>query len=331
MAYLDYWTLAFLFETIITFFAVLNINFKTMNPAYGRLSVLSVRTAFFLPAYSFLIYISLLEPAACVGLVLPITMIEGYVFYCFAALIVTNLGGPEGAIAILNQHAQDPLCACSCCPCYKSHEEDPKAFYLQVSWAVFHFSVTRSFLALLGLISYYTHTDAGDAFYKIFTCASALLLLYAIITFVLFFEKVYEQSKNLFAVGKLALIKVSVGLITMGLLVTTFIATSGASDYNDDSQFNAEQKLVRVYCASLLVIFSIMSIAYFVIYGVTIRPPAETTSMQAIKADSLGAFMWLVFGNWLDVVDQLNIPPPDELHTRFASSKPEDQKPDEQA
>jgi hypothetical protein len=184
--YVNYWTLAFFLEVVVAYLSIINVQWRNMVPANARLTVLSVRSAVFMPLYAMFIYISLIEPQAFVGLLIPITVVEGYVFYTFAVLVVTNLGGAEATVQLLKDKDDIPLKSCGSCPCYKSHSEDPKKFYETMTWGVFHFFFTRTFLTFLAVVSFYSGTVAGYAFFKIFSILSAAVLVYAILTFILF-------------------------------------------------------------------------------------------------------------------------------------------------
>lgn len=87
--------------TIITFICyarVVTSQFRYLKEGTKRLQVLACRTALCIPIYAFIIFISLLAPAAYEGLQIPITLFEGYSFYCFFALLVNNLGGPDATL-----------------------------------------------------------------------------------------------------------------------------------------------------------------------------------------------------------------------------------------
>ena len=52
------------------------------------------------------------------------------------------------------------------------------------------------------------------------------------------------------------MIKMNVGAITFGFLLTTFVETGGGADanYNDDASYNTDQKLTRAFCKSIVVL-----------------------------------------------------------------------------
>lgn len=143
-----------------------------------RLTVLSTRTALFLPLYAVLMYISLCVPVLYVALTIPITMIEGYSFYCFFTMIVVNMGGPSATVDYMKQTGKDLACAC-CCP-----QQQP-AFYKKATWALFHFFFTRSILVILSAICFYSGRKIGRVLYALFSLASAALLFYGLICLLL--------------------------------------------------------------------------------------------------------------------------------------------------
>jgi hypothetical protein len=156
------------------------IQFMRQDPGATRLVVLGVRTSLFLPLYALFIFISLCAPNALAALNIPITIVEGYSFYCFYTMIVTNLGGPAKAVQTFKASGKELVCCNSCCP------SDHVVFYRRTTWALFHFLFTRSVLVILAAIAYYSGTKAGKALYAIFSLASTVILAYALIHIILF-------------------------------------------------------------------------------------------------------------------------------------------------
>lgn len=152
-----------------------------MSSDNQRLTILSTRTALFLPLYAVLMYISLCAPVIYVALTIPITMIEGYSFYCFFAMIVINLGGPSATVNYMKQSGKELACAC-CCP------SDQITFYKKATWALFHFFVTRTILITLSAICFYSDKKVGKALYVIFSIASFVLLVYGLLSLLLLCE-----------------------------------------------------------------------------------------------------------------------------------------------
>jgi hypothetical protein len=305
--YLNYWPLAFLLEIVIGYFAIVHVAYKSIDAKSARLSVLCTRCAAFLPFYALFIYVSLLVPTAFEGLLIPITIMEGYAFYTFAVMIITNLGGPDATVALLEEKKGEPLFMCNCCPCYWSNQSDAKAFYNRVTWAVWHFFITRTVLTIISTICFYANSDAGDKLAKVFSVIVAVILFYSIMTFVLFYHKVYSECKNVFGLGKLFIIKISVGAITLGFLITSFIGSAGADNYNDDNAYTAAHKLTRAYCVVVLIAFSIISVPHFFVFSVTMRSPGAKVVIPEVEVPNFMAFLGLVFCSWLDVVDQLTL------------------------
>lgn len=69
-------------------------------------------------------------------------------------------------------------------------------------------------------------------------------------------EGVFEHSQNLFGLLKLAIVKISVGLITLEGLVENFLYESGKSPYNDDSEFTQQEQTQRAFCKKSCSLFS---------------------------------------------------------------------------
>ena len=143
-----------------------------------RLSVLSTRTALFLPIYSTIMWLSVLVPDLYLALQIPTALFEGYSFYCFFMMIVYNLGGPQAAIDVMRHLKSTPvcntICSCNCCP------TDPGFFYLRVNSALFHLQTTRCVIVFVSVIFSYLNMKAAAAvlaFLSLFFVANGFLSL----------------------------------------------------------------------------------------------------------------------------------------------------------
>ena len=165
---------------VTAYVSVFVIQFRRHLPGTERLIVLNSRTATFLPLYAFFMFISLLAPSALAALQVPVAFMEAYSFYCFFAMVVTNLHGPASAVAHFSSTGKELACCNSCCP------SDHVKYYQKTLWALFHFIVTRSAVIILGAIGYYTHTPAGKAVYAVCNVIGTVLLFYALFHIVLF-------------------------------------------------------------------------------------------------------------------------------------------------
>jgi hypothetical protein len=168
----------FLVVPVIAYIFILWSQYSKCEPETQRLTVMSTRTALFLPLYAGLMYLSLCAPVIYVALTIPITMIEGYSIYCFFAMIVTNLGGPQATVNFMRQSGKDLACSC-CCP------TDQLIFYRKATWSLFHLFFTRTILVTLSAICFYSDKKVGKALYAVFSLVSAVLLFYGVICLVL--------------------------------------------------------------------------------------------------------------------------------------------------
>ncbi len=90
-------------------------------------------------------------------------------------------------------------------------------------------------------------------------------------------EYVFNSCKNIYGIVKLLLLKTSVGLIVIQGLVAQFLYDYGASPFNDDSTYNAQEKTMRSYCtfieqASVIIIVIyvlcfFLCFAFFILYS----------------------------------------------------------------
>merc|ERR1712196_250456 len=124
------------------------------------------------------------------------------------------------------------------------------------------------------MIFFYIGTSGTLALSKVFSFLGAVILIYAIVTVVLFYEKYLAENANIFGIGKLLLIKVTVGIITIGFIVVSLInSDGGSSQYSDDSAYSKEDKTYRAYAVSVLIIFGVLCIPYYLAFARKIQKP----------------------------------------------------------
>lgn len=163
----------FMLVPVLAFLMLLRVQFLNLQKKTYRLTVLCVRAALFLPLYAIFIYLSVLVPSAYVLMIVVITVVEGYSFYCFLSLIITNLGGPAATVDIMHHSDRQLVCSC-CCP------SDSVIFYQKTTWAIFHLFITRSILAVFSAICFYSHTQVGKLVYVFLNCMAAAILFYGV-------------------------------------------------------------------------------------------------------------------------------------------------------
>ena len=167
----------FFVMTVLAFLAILFCQFRHLQPATYRLIVLSTRTALFLPLCALLIFIALVAPSSYVMMIFLVTIIEGYAFNSFFALITTNLGGPTASVQLMSKSDRKLVCS-FCLP------TDSVVFFRKTTWALFHVFVTRSVLGLISAICFYANTDAGKSAYVFFNAISTVVLFYGVVCLV---------------------------------------------------------------------------------------------------------------------------------------------------
>lgn len=169
--------LALMLVPVLAYLAVIRSQYISIQKKTYRLTVLCVRTAVFLPFYAFLMYISALVPSAYVIITVIITIVEGYSFYCFLAMITTNLGGPAAVVDLMYQSQRKLFCSC-CCPA------DSAVFYQKTTWAIFHLFITRSILSIISAIVFYGGGEKGKIVFMFINVLSAVVLFYGVVCLV---------------------------------------------------------------------------------------------------------------------------------------------------
>ncbi len=165
---------------ILACFAIaLFFNFRNLRPEVTRLVVLNTRVAFFLSFYAIMMFICINAPQALPALNVLITFMEGYSFYGFFAMIVTNLGGPGATVQYFKDTNKPLLCCNSCCP------PEPEKYYRKTTWALWHFVFTRTALFVLIAIAFYSGSKAGKIVAGLLSLVAFVLLAYSLIHLVL--------------------------------------------------------------------------------------------------------------------------------------------------
>jgi hypothetical protein len=255
-------------------------TYETLYKKTLRISVLSCRSAIFLPTYSFIMWISLVIPSLYLPMQVPIAVAEGYCFYSFMAMISNNLGGATRVCKILDtefEKGKRPLCPC-CCPTKGT------VFYRRVYNALWNLIYTRTGFVILTIIlqCVFTFSPAMAATpvrrLKIgayfFTAISLILLGNGFLSLVMFYEVLYEQSRNVNGTFKILLLKFSVGLIVIQGLTEEIVFGLGLVHVEDSPSYTAEDRAQRLYCFIVLFEYTFLSILVYLAYSTSILPAA---------------------------------------------------------
>jgi hypothetical protein len=172
--------LIFFLIILVSYAILFYVQYRRYLPGTEKLLVLNTRTAMFLPFYAFFILICVASPESLPAVNVPITLMEGYSFYCFFTMIVINLHGPNNALAVFRASGKELACCNSCCP------TDDVKFYQKTVWALFHVVVTRTVVVIIAAIAFYSNTKAGNAVYVICNALGTVILFYSLTHLVLF-------------------------------------------------------------------------------------------------------------------------------------------------
>lgn len=166
---------------IFSYVLILISQFRDLNAVCYRLQVLNTRTAFYLPFYAALIYISLVWPGTYIALQIPVTFYEGYSFYAFFAMIVQNLGGPQKCIQTMEMSGGEYACCGPCCP--KEHSK----FYKKTCFAVSQLVIARTIVSTLIAAVFYIHGEEGlgKPIMSLLGIVNVIFLFYGVIHMVL--------------------------------------------------------------------------------------------------------------------------------------------------
>ena len=211
-------------------------QYNLLKESTSRLQILSIRAAICVPCYAFFIFLSLAAPSVYQELQIPIAILEGYSFYCFFLLLITNMGGLDKTLNYLIENDK-PLCFTFCCPTNKI------SFYGRVKWALINFLTTRFIVVVFSVIF-----EPNRIVAVLLDVIAVAFTINAVLSLVTFYENVYTLNENIKGVSKLFVIKVSVGIIVFqGLIVQIVIALNQVT-LHANSQFTQEEMAIRLYC-----------------------------------------------------------------------------------
>lgn len=164
--------LGFMIVPFLAHFFVLISQFRYLDDTNYRQTVLSVRSAIFLPGYALLMWISIIEPETFYAMTVLINLVEGYSFYAFFSLLLFNFGGADATVDTMVKEGKDYF-LCSCC----FPTNDKVKFYSRTSWVMFHMLVTRVLLSIAGAVAYYSDTPIGKVIALVIQVINAVIVL----------------------------------------------------------------------------------------------------------------------------------------------------------
>lgn len=87
-------------------------------------------------------------------------------------------------------------------------------------------------------------------------------------------------------VSKIAILKVSVGLIVVQGIITQLVIALNKVTLSSDSNFSSNERAIRLYCFIVLLEYLFVSTAMFVSFGSEITPSAFTGAREDPQAFS---------------------------------------------
>jgi hypothetical protein len=138
-----------------------------------------MRCAFFvIPVYTILFYVSVAAADTIFGMEFFVSIVEAYAFWNLFAMMVSNLGGPQGTLKTINYLDTQPNNRIIKCMCFSA-----PALYMRLVWALRYFSSVRVFFVFLFSVFSYS----GNArLAMVCNAAGAGLVAYTFTTFLAF-------------------------------------------------------------------------------------------------------------------------------------------------
>ncbi len=175
-------TISFLIVSVFTFALIVHAQSRLLDNETSRLVVLSTRTAMAFPLFSVFIYVSIPIPAAYAAMEVLIAVVLGYTFYAFLVLMVTNMGGPNETVDLLNRSIKVPLWH-SCCP------TDRQRYYETVCTNVFSLLTLRVAVMAVAAVLYYVDTQISTLVYVLLKVFALMLMVHGLASVVSFCEQ----------------------------------------------------------------------------------------------------------------------------------------------
>jgi len=297
MKALDIFLLGVFVITIVVHLIVASFqcHYQRSEADTTRLTVLATRTSLFLPLYALFLYISYVAPASYEAMAVPINLVEGFTFYTFMSLLVTNVGGSSEAVTYIS-NKEYFLCSC----CFPS--TDRTLYYRRVTWLMFHMLVTRPILSVIAAICSYSGSSVGMALFLLISVILVIIVLCSVVHLVNFYEMVFDRTTNLSGISKLFLLKFSVTLIVAQGLIANILVTTHtgpfSSDDGDDS-YDETDKTIRGYSSLVLLELLALSLPYFLSYGYSRMTASKYFSDKDIKLIApIESSLWFYLHVW---------------------------------
>eukprot|EP00981_Chlorochromonas_danica_P000450 scaffold96_cov167-Ochromonas_danica.AAC.57 len=251
-----------LFVPIVAYIIDFILQYRGLQEGAERIAILNIRVALFLPFYAFFMMIGCAAPRALPALNIPLNLVESYSFYCFFVLLVSNLGGSNAFVNAMNSTNKTIFCCNPCCP------KDNLGMYNGARSGLWHLIITRNVITVIAAICDYSGSRAGKA-------------LYAVLSVVL-------------------LLKFSIGLIVFEGLICQFMIAFNKEPYDDDSDWNAEEKTSRAYCSLVLVEYAVLTLPYILLWAAKVNAPASTQTDKSVTTAPLTfcGFLGRVWAIW---------------------------------
>lgn len=283
-----------LFVPIVAYIIDFILQYRGLQEGAERIAILNIRVALFLPFYAFFMMIGCAAPRALPALNIPLNLVESYSFYCFFVLLVSNLGGSNAFVNAMNSTNKTIFCCNPCCP------KDNLGMYNGARSGLWHLIITRNVITVIAAICDYSGSRAGKALYAVLSVVCVILLFNSLMRIFLIYELIYEHCQNVFNVWKVLLLKFSIGLIVFEGLICQFMIAFNKEPYDDDSDWNAEEKTSRAYCSLVLVEYAVLTLPYILLWAAKVNAPASTQTDKSVTTAPLTfcGFLGRVWAIW---------------------------------
>ena len=222
-------------------------GFVAKNPLTFRLAVLNVRIALLVPGFAICYLMALIYPRTYLYMQLPEAFIQAYSVFCFFALFILYVGGPDKCIEVFKSSKRTwPDCLFK-----NSINANPRSFYQFVYWSLLQFIAIRPLVVVAQVVTGYLGLwMISDAISVI----TSLMVAWAIVVLLKLFHILYDHCHGLNAMTKVTVIKGIIGLVLGEGFIEQVLFAFGVI------QPTATRRSVRLYCFAVLAELLIISV-----------------------------------------------------------------------
>lgn len=226
-------------------------DFARSSPQTLRFVILSLRCALVSPMMGLMFGACILWPNVFDILLIPESIVEGYILFCMFSMLVLYVGGPEKIPDII-KNSKHTLA------CFSFINSHPDRFYLLLYYSQLQILFFRPLLTSASVILSYYHYSLWSV---IISGISILSVLGGILMLLKFYLIIYDCCRGLNATKKITVIKVTIALIVFEQIIESCLYTFGVINMNGSLvNYDQKQKFSYGYSLAILIELTFLSL-----------------------------------------------------------------------